>query len=134
MPESDKHELLYEASVDGDADRVRDLISAGADPNRFKDEEDGKTALYRAVQKTVPDVDSEVVSTLLKAGSDLNTKRKKDWKTALIRAADSGNHQVVATLLRAGADWTLLLDPEDTDLHRLAEWGRNLDIDYYHFE
>ena len=41
----DIHKELYEVSEAGDCARVRELLEAGADPDKYKDEEYGMTAL-----------------------------------------------------------------------------------------
>ena len=47
----DIHKELFEASLAGDRNRVRELLEAGADPDKYKDEDYGDTALqYVAVE------------------------------------------------------------------------------------
>ena len=62
---SDIHKKLYDASSDGAETRVRELLAAGADPNKYKDSF-GNTA----------------VTTLIQAGADLNIQTF-DRETAL---------------------------------------------------
>ena len=45
MEDSDIHKKLYDASSDGAETRVRELLAAGADPNKYKDSY-GDTALH----------------------------------------------------------------------------------------
>lgn len=47
MEDSDIHKKLYDASSDGAETRVRELLAAGADPNKYKDSY-GDTALIWA--------------------------------------------------------------------------------------
>ena len=94
----DIHEELYEVSGDGDFARVKELLEAGADPNKFKSIH-GYTALYAAAENG----HNEVVKTLIKAKCDLNVK-SEDGDTALHRAAENGHGNVVISLLESGAE------------------------------
>ena len=80
----DIHKKLYEVSKAGDCKRVRELLEAGADPDKYKDKE-GVTALGGAALKG----HNEVVKTLIQAKCDLNVK-DKDGDTALHKATMVG--------------------------------------------
>ena len=64
--------------------------------------QEGSTALHNAAYKG----NSEVVSLLLKAGSNVNLQQAKDKLTALHLACMSGNTATVSVLLKASADTT----------------------------
>ena len=95
---ADIHKELYEVSKAGDHARLRELLEAGADPNKFKSIH-GYTALYAAAENG----HNEVVKTLIKAKCDLNVK-SEDGDTALHRAAENGHGNVVISLLESGAE------------------------------
>jgi len=86
---------LIDAANDGDAERVRELIDAGAavDGRNAR----GSTALIEAALRP------EVVAALLHAGADVNAVND-DGRTALHLAAGSDRPDIVRVLLRAGAD------------------------------
>jgi ankyrin repeat protein len=87
--------LMY-AALYGDADSIRLLLEAGADPNIRNDA--GATALLWAVD------DLEKTRLLLKAGADANT-RSNDGRTALLSATGrAGSAEVVKLLLDHGAN------------------------------
>jgi hypothetical protein len=85
------------AAGEGDAARVRSLLSAGADVNATL--ESGETALIRAASKG----HLQVVQVLLAAGADPNAERE-DGFTALGVAVFFGYADIVRALLAGGAD------------------------------
>lgn len=88
---------LLEASKAGNADRVRELLSAGAPPDARDDA--GLTPLMVASSGGR----AAIVKVLLDAGAGVNQKSDTGW-TALMLAADVGDEAVVRTLLDANAD------------------------------
>ena len=94
----DIHKELYKVSKDGDSARVRELLEAGADPDKYKDKV-GDTALHWAAVKG----HSEVVKTLIQAKCDLNVKSKLGY-TALDFAISNRHGDVVISLLESGAE------------------------------
>ena len=77
---------------------VRDLLEAGADPDKFKSSR-GWTALHAAAEYG----HNEVVKTLIQANCDLNVKHEGEF-TALHRAVFNGHNEVVNTLIQAKCD------------------------------
>lgn len=71
----------------GDADEVRALLAAGADPET---PDDGLPVLCRAVAA----YDEPVIAALLQGGAD-PLRRLPDGSTPLLRAVDGGSHLLV---------------------------------------
>ena len=101
MSDNDIQKELFDASVEGDDSRVRELLAAGGNPNKYVDEE-GVPALHWVTLRGHDDV----LSTLIKSGADLNIQGK--WgETAVHRAVVNRDCSILATLIRAGADLNL---------------------------
>uniref|UniRef100_UPI00398E9527 ankyrin repeat domain-containing protein 11 isoform X2 n=1 Tax=Pristiophorus japonicus TaxID=55135 RepID=UPI00398E9527 len=88
---------LHRAAIRGDARRIKELISEGADVN-VKDFA-GWTALHEACNRGYYDVAKQ----LLAAGAEVNTKGLDD-DTPLHDAANNGHRKVVKLLLRYGGN------------------------------
>ena len=90
---------LHYAALDGDHERVRELVDAGADPSAQDD--DGRTGLHFAAQERSPGA-TEI---LLKAGADTNLVDIHGngplW-TAIMNCR--GDRQIIELLLEHGAD------------------------------
>jgi len=92
---------LFEASAVGDADRLRELLDGGADPNEFAS--DGFTPLTLAAFFTHP----EAVRLLLDRGADVHQRARNERLEVLpihSAAANGGSVEIVRMLLDAGAD------------------------------
>ena len=92
---------LFEASAIGDADRLRELLDAGADPNEFAP--DGFTALTLACFFKRP----VAARLLLERGADVHQRARNENIQVLpihSAAADGGSVEIVRMLLDAGAD------------------------------
>ena len=113
MSDSDIPRQLYDASGDGVDTRVRELLGAGADPDKYRDS-DGDTALIRAAGWGKV----STVSILIQHGADLNIQ-DNDGKTALQRATWNGKYEFTTKLIKAGAD----LNIKDKD-------GKTIFLDY----
>lgn len=91
------HTALMRAALDGNTERVRQLIHQGADINQRDD--NGRTALMFAVINT----HYETMKVLLEYGADVNARSSKGG-TALMGAALAGDRRIVQALLDKGAD------------------------------
>jgi len=88
---------LMRAALDGNTERVKELIHQGGDMNQRDD--NGRTALMFAVINT----HYETMKVLLEYGADVNAKSNKGG-TALMGAASAGDLRMVQALLDKGAD------------------------------
>jgi ankyrin repeat protein/WD40 repeat protein len=88
---------LLIAAYEGDAEKVRSLLSQGANANAR--DKDRNTALMKA---SLSGRDLEIVKLLLEKGADVNAKNK-DGSTALIYAASNKKAEILQTLLDQGA-------------------------------
>lgn len=91
------HTALMRAALDGNTDRVQELILQGADINQRDDE--GRTALMFAVING----HYETMKVLLEHGADFNARSNKGG-TALMGAALADDLRMVQALLDKGAD------------------------------
>jgi ankyrin repeat protein len=87
------------AARSGEAESVRLLVEAGADPDRRDDGPNGWTPLLHAVHKDQP----AAVRELLAAGADVN-RAAPNGLTPLMLAACQAEPEIFAALLAAGAD------------------------------
>ena len=101
--------FLRLASLDGNVDRVRFLLTFGANPNAV--EEGGWTALIVAAQEG----HAEIVKMLLAAGANPNAARD-NGVTALIWAGQKGYPEVAKSLLAAGANPNMANEKGETAL------------------
>lgn len=92
--------LLHQAAKAGDAQRVRSLISGGA--NVDAKNIIGNTPLYEAAQQGHKDI----VELLVTKGADVNAKNISG-RTPLHRAAEAGDVKLVQSLISNGADVNL---------------------------
>ena len=91
------HTPLMRAALDGNTERVKELIHQGADINQRDD--NGRTALMFAVIN----MHYETMKVLLEYGADVQAKSNQGG-TALMAAAMVGDLTMVQALLDKGAD------------------------------
>ena len=90
------HTVLMRAALDGNTERVKELIDHGANINQKDD--DGRTALIFAVIN----MHSSSTKLLIKHGADVNAIAN-DGSTPIMIAASSGDTESVRELLKWGA-------------------------------
>lgn len=112
---------LHEAIANGDFKEFEHLVKEGA-PMEIKNPH-GLTALQVVCTKQ----DVEMVSTLLRAGCQVNAKSSSGGKTALALAAFVGHFDIFEMLINHGADVDCLDDDGWTTLHE-AILGNSLDV------
>ena len=88
---------LAQAVVDGDIERVKTLISEGADINSKN--RMGWTLLQTAIRNRR----TEIVTMLIEKGADVNVKDNRGW-TPLHFASETGQKAVVEQLIAKGAE------------------------------
>jgi uncharacterized protein len=139
--------LVWAARM-GKAKAIRELVHAGADPDRLDGGPNGWTPLLHAIHKNQPesvraliaagaDVDrpapngltplnlaaaqgeAEIVEELLAAGADPRSRGSHGW-TVLQQAVGSGNPKVVEVLLRKDPDLRLGHGPRDWVVRSIA--------------
>ena len=88
---------LHQATVSGDIERVKELLTKGADIN-LKNRQ-GWTSLHAAVWNQK----QEIAKLLIEKGADVNVKDRSS-RTALQFAADTGQKEIVELLLAKKAD------------------------------
>jgi len=101
---------LVQAAIHGDLQRVRELVSGGADVNET--DQYGWLAVHRAAAN---DRD-EVVSYLLAASSAIEARGTDAW-TPLHLACVSGSARAVTALVKGGADVNAVARKNNTPLH-----------------
>ena len=110
---------LLNASADGDDTRVRELLTEGADPDKYK-HSTGTTALHWAALRGR----DTTISILIDHGADLNIQDNDGW-TALYWAAANGKNEVTIALIAGGADLNIQNKNGETAIHRTAANGKN---------
>ena len=108
------HTPLMRAALNGNTERVKELLDQGVDIN-LKDDE-GRTALIFAVINT----HYETMKLLLEHGADVNVKSNRGG-TALMAAALAGDLRMVQALLDKGADVHARLRETNESAVNLAE-------------
>jgi ankyrin repeat protein len=111
------HTALMRAALDGNTERVKELIQRGADINQRDD--NGRTALMFAVIN----LHYETMKVLLECGADVNAESNKGG-TALMEAASAGDLRMVQALLDKGADvHARLLETDESAVTLAARRG-----------
>ena len=91
------HTPLMQAALDGNTERVRELISEGAHINQ-RDDNDRTALMFAVINRHY-----ETMKVLLEYGADINAKSNKEG-TPLMGAALAGDLRMVQALLDKGAD------------------------------
>ena len=91
---------LIQAVLKGDNDEVTRWLKNGAKPNFFFRPEDQKNALHIASDRG----NTDIISTLLEHGADVNCISAATQATPLIFAGASNNPTAIGMLIKAGAD------------------------------
>jgi ankyrin repeat protein len=99
---ADSNSDLYDAVVHNDVQKVKDLLSQGADPNSSWQNPGGEvwTALHIAARND----SAEIAALLLDKGADPNIRSRNRKQTPLMDAANNGSKEVALLLLNRGAD------------------------------
>lgn len=105
---------LHDAAAKGDANRMRELLNAGVDPNI------GEYPLYAPIHEAASSGSSECVSLLLNAGSRIDHRALFNWSP--LHAAWTA--EIVDILVRAGCNVQDHADDQFTPLHAAAENSR----------
>ena len=96
---------LIDAAWDKNIQRIRDLLTRGANPNihevndSFPDVKGDTPLMISSMMKG----NFDIVKLLLDRGADTNLQNREDY-TALIRAGWNGHIEIVRLLLDRGAD------------------------------
>ena len=115
------HTRLMREALNGNTERVRELIHEGEDINQRDD--NGRTALMFAVINT----HYETMKVLLEYGADVNARSNRGG-TALMGAAMAGDLRRVRVLLDTGADLDARLTPTNETAATLAASHGHADI------
>ncbi|MEU7828817.1 MULTISPECIES: ankyrin repeat domain-containing protein [unclassified Nonomuraea] len=111
-------EQLYRAALNGESEKVSELLAGGTDPNQASaGDEDGLPLCAAAAWDR-----AEVAGLLLAAGADVNGRESGGW-TALLWAAAKGHAETAELLIEAGAEIDAANDVGDTPLTLAARRG-----------
>jgi ankyrin repeat protein len=111
---------LHKAVRDGDADRVRELLDAGADVNVRESSKD--RLQYTPLHWAANNGDLEIAEILISRGADLDAE-DPTYSTPLYLAAEQGHPKVVEFLISKEAEVNVKSNKWGyTPLHRAA-WG-----------
>ena len=118
-PARTEYSTLFDLCKSGEAtpERVQEFLDLGADVKATESDRIGVTPLVAAARFSK---NPEVVTLLIKAGADVNTK-SEDGVTALYMAAfGNENPEVLTVLIEAGADVNAKDNNGETPLHAAA--------------
>ena len=106
---------LFGVAMNGTPQEVQAAIEKGADVNA-KDSSSRTPLMLAAKSNPNPDV----ITTLLKAGADIEARESPDRQTALMYAAEyNSNPEVITMLLKAGAD----INAKDWNAYTVLMWA-----------
>ncbi|GMH82208.1 hypothetical protein TrST_g11682 [Triparma strigata] len=93
---------LFTAALDGDFERVKSAVKAGAKPNYFHRPADGATSMHAASRSSTIEA-SQIMNYLFVHGGCLDAKMITNHNTPLHEAIMHSNKSTVEALLDAGA-------------------------------
>src|SRR5512144_1077513 len=111
-------EALLQASTQGDAAVVRELLAKGVNPNAKDD-----YFKWSALELTARGGHQEAMLDLLKAGADVHA-RGVCGRTPLHAAAETGQIEAMKTLVANGGDVAIKDESGDSPLHSAAMGGQ----------
>jgi ankyrin repeat protein len=120
---ADLSDQLFEAILLHDLERVRTLLSLGANPNSFN--AGGWRPLHTALGQIDVGGPKEVVSLLLQNGADPNAWDANHHETPILSASDPldvENFEGAQLLLEAGADPNVRRSDGESALRMAARW------------
>ncbi len=109
---------IHEAAIQGDVNKVKEIIQKEPDEVHAKDTQ-GRTALHRAAQKG----NIEMVEFLIASGADMNAK-DDNGRTPLIYALDFNNFDIANLLIEKGANVKIADNRGLVALHWAAGLGK----------
>ena len=113
---------LNQAAVDGELDRVKELVSGGADVNS-KNRMGMTPLVVAALNNRTP-----VCEFLADSGADLNAQEGQG-RTALFLAVERGNRELVELLIKKGADVNVTTMRNENALSRAKQLGNSEMVD-----
>lgn len=113
-----REEELYRAALNGETEKVSELLAGGADPNQASEGDDAGLPLCAAAAWDRV----EAIGVLLAAGADVNGRETGGWH-ALLWAAANGHTDAAHALIEAGAQLDEANDDGDTALTLAARRG-----------
>jgi ankyrin repeat protein len=116
LPYEMEYTPLMEASMNGDKEKVIELLEDGEDPNKMN--EIGDSALLLAVANE----QLEIIPILLEQGADPNLQDESSW-TALMSAVMTENPEIGKLLLESGANPNLKDENEMSAIDHAKEFG-----------
>jgi Zn-dependent protease with chaperone function len=116
FPPEMEYTPLMEASMNGDKEKVTELLEAGEDPNKMN--EIGDSALLLAVANE----QMEIIPILLEHGADPNLQDDSGW-TPLMSAVTTENIEIGKLLIESGADPLLVDEYDMSAIDHAKEFG-----------
>ena len=114
---------ILDAARDGDIDRVRSFLDAGAEPDS-PDILSGYTPLHNAISSG----NVALVELLLDSGADVEHSKNTVYATPLTTAVLSRRPEMVRLLLARGADAGITVYPDDRPLIDVARKEANTEV------
>ncbi|AVQ10938.1 Ankyrin repeat protein [Leptospira santarosai] len=121
--------VLYSAVSERSFEKVEFLLREGADPNTI-DTKNGESPLIHACIHSDRDQDAvlKIVTSLVKAGADVNVHETWKGRSSLMWAIRKGNLEVAKLLAEAGADLKAENPKENLNAYLTALEGKHYEI------